>query len=57
MLTRTLFDITVIIGLQLARVVFDPYEMNKDAFNFDANKATFTHYIFEHHNTTNVESL
>lgn len=55
MLTPTLFDIASIIGFQPTGEIFDPSDMNGNTINFDTNRATFTHYISDHHNTENDE--
>lgn len=54
-LTTTLFNIVVIAGFRPTGEVFDPSDMNENTINFDTNRAAFTHYISDHHNTKNDE--
>lgn len=56
MLTPTLFDIGSIAELRQTREAFDPNEMNENSINFKASKATFTHYISDHYETS-IEDL
>lgn len=49
-ITLRLFDVAAIAGLQQTREVFDPNERNEDTINFNADQASFGHYMEDHHN-------
>lgn len=58
MVTPTLFDIEVNIGLLPTGKYFDPNERDEDTINFDTNRANFGRYIEDYHvtNTTEVSN-
>lgn len=55
MLTSTHFDIGAITSFQPTREAFDPNDMNENIINFDTNRAIFTYYRSDHHNTKTNE--
>lgn len=55
MLTLTLFDVAAITGLRPFGDDFDPNYMTENTIGFDGNRATFTHYISDHHNKDTKE--
>lgn len=52
MSTPIIFDIAAMVEFRPTREAFDPSELNEDTKNFEVSRATFTHFISDHHDTS-----